>query len=86
MSAKFIPVNEAEFVNCFYRQCDFCHVESSDVFCEDLILDQHRHQVATWEEFHEHVEEGRILECRVQLHNPRTVRLCQNISFRADMS
>lgn len=46
---------EAELVNSLNGERDLGHVEASDVLCEDLILDEHGHQVTTGQELHEHV-------------------------------
>ena len=53
-----IPVNKAQLVDSFNGQYHICHVEARDVFREDLVLDEHGHQVATRKELHEHVEKG----------------------------
>lgn len=55
-------MNEAQFVHCLQSKCDFGHVETGNVLGEDLVLDQHGHQITTRQELHEHVKEGRILE------------------------
>ena len=57
-----LPMDEAQLVHSFQSQCDLGHVEPSDVFREDFVLDQHGHEITTWQELHEHVEEGRVLE------------------------
>jgi hypothetical protein len=74
-------VNEAELVNSLNRKCDLSHVEASNVFSEDLILDEHCHQITSGQELHEHVKEGVVLEGRVQLDDPRAVCLGKNITF-----
>lgn len=38
---------EAKLVYSFYRKSDLSHVEASDILGEDLVLDEHGHQVAT---------------------------------------
>lgn len=55
LAVLHLPMDEAQLVDGFYCQRDFCHVKSSDVLREDLILDEHSHQVATRQELHEHV-------------------------------
>jgi hypothetical protein len=66
-------VYEAELVYGFYRKHNLGHVEARNVFGEDLVLDQHGHQVTTRQKLHEHVEEGVVLERRVQLDDPGAV-------------
>jgi hypothetical protein len=78
-------MNEAELMDSFNGQCDFRHVETSNVFREDLILNEHSHQITTRQEFHQHVQERAILKGCVKLDDPRTVRLSKNITFRANM-
>jgi hypothetical protein len=58
LERESIPVDEAQLVHSLNSQNDFCHVESCDILAEDFILDEHCHQVTTWQELHEHVEEG----------------------------
>jgi hypothetical protein len=81
-----VPVDEAELVHSFQSQCDLGHVETSNVFGEDFILDQHGHEITTWQELHEHVEEGRILERGMQLDEPGTVGICKNVTFGTHVS
>lgn len=71
--AKVLPVNEAELVDSFYCKSDLSHVEASDVLSEDLVLDEHSHQVTTRQELHKHVQESIVLEGCVQLDDPRAV-------------
>jgi hypothetical protein len=79
-------VYEAKLVHRFYRKRNLGHVEAGNVLGEDLVLDEHSHQITTWQELHEHVEEGVVLKGRVQLDNPRAVRLGEDITFRSDVS
>ena len=37
----------AKLVYGFYCECDLGHVEASNVFSEDFVLDQHGHQVTS---------------------------------------
>lgn len=76
-----IPMNEAQLVDSLYGQNDFCHVEPCNILGEDLILDEHGHQVTTRQELHQHVQEGVVLEGGVQLDDPGTVRFGENITF-----
>lgn len=55
-------MDEAQLVHSFQSKGNLGHVEAGNVLGEDLVLDQHGHQVTTRQELHEHVEEGRILE------------------------
>jgi hypothetical protein len=85
LKGKGIPVDEAQLVHSFNSQNDFSHVEPCDVLAKDLILDEHCHQVSTWQELHEHVEEGWVLERRVQFDEPWTLCVGENIALGADM-
>ena len=78
-------MDEAQLVNCFDCKCDFSHVKSGDVFSEDLIFDKHSHKITARQELHKHVEEGVVLEGRVQLDDPRAVRLGENVTLGADV-
>ena len=78
-------MDETKLVNCFKGKRDFCHVETGNVFGEDLVLDQHGHQVTTGKELHEHVQEGGVLERGVQLDEPRTVGVCENVALGANV-
>ena len=80
------PVDEAQLVNDLNGKDDLGHVKPGDILGEDLILDQHRHEITTREKFHQHVEEGRILKGREKLHHPRAVGLGQDVPFSPDMS
>jgi len=80
-ATKHIPVYETKLVDGLYRKRDLGHVETCNVFSEDFVLDQHCHQVTTWQELHKHVEESVVLEGRVQFNNPWTVGLGENITF-----
>jgi hypothetical protein len=68
-------------VNCLYGQDNLGNVESSNILREDFIFDEHGHQVSTRQKLHQHVEEVGVLEGCVELHDPRTVRLGQDISL-----
>ena len=78
-------MDEAQLVYGFNRQRNLGHVESSDIFREDLILNQHGHQITTRQELHEHVQEGGVLEGCVQLDEPGAVRVGKDISLSADV-
>lgn len=74
-------MDEAQAVDGFNGENNFCNIESCNVLREDLVFDQHGHQVAAGQELHEHVEEGRILEGGEELDDPRAVGLGQDISL-----
>jgi len=75
-------MDEAQLVHRLNSQRELRHIKSSNVLGEDLILDQHRHQIATSQKFHEHVEKGRILKRSVQLHKPGAIGVGQDIALR----
>ena len=72
---------EAKLVYGFYRQRDLGHIEARDILSKDLVLDEHSHQVTTRKKLHEHVEEGVVLERRVQLDDPWTVGFGENVTL-----
>jgi hypothetical protein len=78
---KHIPVYETKLVDSLYRKRDLGHVEARNVLGEDFVLDKHGHQVTTWQKLHKHVEEGVVLEGRVQLDNPWTVGFGENVTL-----
>lgn len=78
-------MNEAKLVHSFDSKNDLSHVEARDVLCKDLVFDEHGHQVTARQKLHEHVKEGSILERRVQLDNPWTVGLGENVTLRANV-
>jgi len=80
-----LPMDVAMLVDILDCQNKLSHVEPSDRQREDLILDEHSHQVASWQEFHQHVKEGVILEGRVQFDHPGTISLSQYITLCANV-
>jgi hypothetical protein len=46
---------KAKLVDSFNSERDLGHVEARNVLCEDLVLDEHGHQVTTRQKLHEHV-------------------------------
>lgn len=72
----------AQLVHSVNGQHNFGNVETGDVFGEDFVLDQHGHEITARQELHEHVQEVRILERRVQLDHPRAVGVCEDITLR----
>lgn len=79
------PVDEAQLVHRFDRQQNFSHVEPSNIRSKGLVFDEHGHQITAGQKLHEHVQERLILEGGMKLHDPRTVRLRQNITFCTNM-
>ena len=79
-------MDEAQLVHRLDSQNDFCHVESCDVLAENLILDEHCHQVTTREELHEHVKEGGVLEGSVKFDEPWALGVGENVTLSADVS
>jgi len=76
-----VPMDEAQLVHRLDGQRDLSHVKARDVFGEDLVLDEHGHEIAARQELHEHVEERGVLEGRVQLHQPRAVGIGENVTL-----
>ena len=66
-------MDEAQLVDGFYGKDNLCHVKPCDVLRENFVLDQHSHQIAAGQELHKHVQEGIVLERRVQLNDPGAV-------------
>lgn len=81
-----IPMDKAKFVHSFQSQCNLGHVETSNVFRENLVLDQHCHEITARQELHEHVKKGRVLERGMQLDEPGTVGVCKNVAFGTHVS
>lgn len=79
-------MDEAQLVHSFNSKNDFGHVEAGDIFAEDLILDEHRHQITTGQELHEHVKESGVLERSVKLDEPGTLSVGENVALSSDMS
>jgi hypothetical protein len=84
-NCPYLPMNEAELVHSLDRQCNLGHVETSDVFREDLVLDQHCHQITPGQELHQHVQKRRVLERSVQLDEPRAVGVGEDVALGSDM-
>ena len=78
-------MDEAQLVHSLNSKNDFCHVESGDILAEDLILDEHCHQITTGQELHEHVKEGGVLERSVKLDEPWTLSVGENVALSADV-
>ena len=78
-------MNEAQLVHSFNSQNDFGHVEARDVLTEDLVLDEHCHQITSRQELHKHVEECGVLERSVKLDKPRALCVGENIALSANV-
>jgi len=78
-------MNEAILMNRINGQNDLSDVEPCNILRENLILDEHGHKITSWQELHQHVQKVCVLEGCVELYNPRTVRLSQDITFCTDM-
>ena len=50
------PVNEAQLVHGLDGEHTFRDVETSDIFREGVVLDQHRHEIASRQELHDKVD------------------------------
>lgn len=79
-------MDEAQLVDSLNGERYFGHVETRYVFGENLVLDQHRHEITTGHKLHEHVEESGILKRCVQLDQPGTVSIGENVALGADVS
>ena len=78
-------MDEAQLVHGFNRERKLSHVKPRNILGENLILDEHSHQVTAGQELHEHVQEGVVLESGVELDDPRAVRLGENVTLGADV-
>lgn len=74
-------MNETEFVHSLDSENNLSDIESGDVLGEDLILDEHSHQITTRQELHQHIQEVLVLECREELDHPRRVGLGKNVAL-----
>ena len=74
-------MDEAKLMNSFYSKSNLSHVEAGDVLSEDLIFDEHGHQVTSRQELHQHVQERAVLERCVELNQPRTVCIRENVTL-----
>lgn len=79
-------MDESELMHSFNREDKFGHVEASNVLREDLVLDQHGHQVSTREELHQHVQESRVLERGMKLDKPWAVGIGENVTLSSNVS
>ena len=72
-------------VYCFDGEHAFCDVEPRNILRERVIFNEHAHQIAAWQEFHDEIQVGRILERIKKLDNPGGVWLGEDISFRSNV-
>ena len=79
----YSPVDETKLVYRFDREHTLRHVETGDIFREGIVLDEHRHEIASGQELHDEVEVCRILERVVELHYPWRVGLGEDVAFGA---
>jgi hypothetical protein len=79
-------MDEAQLVHSLNGKNNFGHVEAGNILAEDLILDEHCHQITTGQELHKHVKESRVLERSVKLDEPGTLSVGENITLSADVS
>ena len=66
-------MNETELVHGLNRENNLGDLKASDILREGLILDEHRYQITTWQDLHQHVQEVRVLKCSVELDHPTAV-------------
>lgn len=85
-STECLPMYVAEVVNSLDRKNAFCHVESCDIFREDVVLHQHSHEITTRKELHDEIQVVRVLKRIEKLNDPRRRRFCKKVSLRANMS
>lgn len=78
-------MDEAQLMDCFDSQHNLGNIEPGDILREDLVLDQHGHEISARQELHEHVEEVGVLEGRVQLHDPWAVGLGKDVTLGANV-
>jgi len=80
-----IPVNEAEVMDSLDGEDTLSHVEAGDILREGVVLDEHGHEITAWQELHDEVEVGAVLEGVEQLNDPWRVRLCEDITLSANV-
>jgi hypothetical protein len=73
LEEKNLPMKETKLVHSLDGHYDLSHVESSNVLGENLILDQHGHQITTGQELHQKVKVRIVLERCMELHEPRVI-------------
>jgi hypothetical protein len=78
-------MDETKVMHGLDRENALRDVEPRHVLRESIVLDQHRHQVSSSQEFHDEVQIRWVLERIVQLHDPRRVGFGKHVAFRADV-
>lgn len=78
-------MDEAQLVDRLDGEDDLGDVEAGDVLREDLVLDEHCHQVTAGQKLHEHVEEVGVLEGGVEPDDPGAVGLGEDVTLGADV-
>jgi hypothetical protein len=81
-----LPMDEAQLMDSLNSQDNLRDVEAGDVFREDLVLNEHGHKIASWQELHQHVQEILVLEGSIEFNDPGAVGLSQDITLGANMS
>jgi len=76
---------EAKLVHGLDSERNLSHIEPRDILRKDLVLDEHGHEIPSRQELHEHVQERRVLERRVQLDQPWTIRVGENVTLSSDV-
>ena len=76
-------MNETKLVDGLNGEDTLRDVETSNVLRERIVLDEHRHEIASGQELHDEVEVCRILERVVELHYPWRVGLGEDVAFGA---
>ena len=56
MCSRHAPVNETKLMNSLDSKNTLRDVETSNVFGEGVVLDQHRHEIASRQELHDQIE------------------------------
>ena len=77
------PMDEAKFVDGFDSEDTLRDVETGNVLRERVVLDQHRHEIASGQELHDEVQVLWVLEGVVKLDHPWRIRLGQDIALCA---
>ena len=78
-------MDETQFVDGFNGQHTFSNVEPRYVLGEGVVFDQHCHKISSGQELHNEIEIDAVLEGIEQLHDPRRVGFCKDITFSSDM-
>jgi hypothetical protein len=65
---------------------NFGDIEAGSVLRKNILLDKQSHEVTSTEELHDEVEAPVILERAFEVHNPRDVSSCKDVSLRPNMT